>query len=265
MFVFLSKLLPFFVYPVGLIVIFLALALMLYKYTRLRTTSLVLAFVILLVTSNHWVAVSLVRSLEWQYLPSGETPKAEVIVLLGGGTDAAEPPRSMVQVNGAGQRVLYTASLYKQARAAHILVSGGNLEFVGPQQSTPAQDMETLLVFMGVPEQAIWMENRSQNTYENAVDCALLLKSKGIQKIILVTSAMHMPRSVALFQKQGLTVIPAPADFSVTQAGWFDLTHAPFAAQVVDILPSSSNMNMTTNALKEYLGILTYRINGWIK
>lgn len=264
MFVFLSKFLPPFVYPLGLVILLIALGLVLSRRARLRTISLALALMILILFSNRWVALSLVRSLEWQYLPTGEVPRADVIVLLGGGTDPAEPPRAMVQINGAGQRVIYAAALYKQGKAGEILASGGNLDFIGPQPSTPAQEMKTLLVFMGVPDQSIVLEDQSQNTHENAVDCARILRSEKVNTILLVTSAIHMPRAVAVFQKQGLKVIPAPADFSVTQADWNDLTHAPAAEQLVNLLPSSGYLSMTTNALKEYLGILVYRMNGWI-
>jgi len=264
MFVFLSKFLPPFAYPLGFTIILLVLALVLHRYRRLQKAGIIAALLILLIASNRWVAFSLSRSLEWQYLPMGEIPKADAIVVLGGGTDPAEPPRPLVQVNGAGERVIYAAYLFKQGKAPILLASGGNLDYSGPQPSTPASDMDVLLTFMGIPEQAIWLEDKSQNTYENALFCARLLKAKNIDRVILVTSAIHMPRSVALFQKQGIQVIPAPADFNVTQAGWDDLTHAPLASQIINLLPSISNLRLTTDALKEYLGILVYRLKGWI-
>ncbi len=264
MFVFLSKFLPPFAYPFGFAIILLVLAFILHRYRRLERAGILMAVLILLIGSNQWVAFSLARSLEWQYLPTGEIPKADAIVLLGGGTDPAEPPWPMVQVNGAGERVIYAAYLFKQGKAPIILASGGNVDFIGSQPSTPASDMESLLVFMGVPEQAIWLQDKSQNTYEDALYCAQMLKAKNIERVILVTSAIHMPRSVALFQTQGIQVIPAPADFSVTQAGWDDLTHATVASQVVNLLPSVGNLSLTTDALKEYFGILVYRLRGWI-
>ena len=264
MFVFLSKLLPPFAYPLGFVIILLILPLVLQRFRRLWKAAIIAALLILLIASNRWVAFSLTRSLEWQYVPSGEIEKASAIVLLGGGTESAEPPRPFVQVNGAGERVIYAAYLYKQGKAPAILASGGNLEFIGSQPSTPASDMKVLLLFMGVPDGSIWLEDQSQNTYENAVDCAKILKAKNISRVILVTSAIHMPRAVALFQKQGIQVIPAPADFDVTQAGWNDLAHAPLGEQIINLLPSTGNLGMTTNALKEYLGILVYRLEGWI-
>jgi uncharacterized SAM-binding protein YcdF (DUF218 family) len=116
---------------------------------------------------------------------------------------------------------------------------------------------------MGVPKQAIWLEDQSQNTYENALNCASLLKSRGITRVILVTSAMHMPRSVALFRKQGIEPIPAPSDFTVTEEGWKELGSTPEAV-LVNILPNAGSLNLTSSALKEYIGLLTYHLRGWL-
>ena len=95
MFVFLSKFLPPFAYPLGFAIILLVLALVLHHYRRLERAGIIAAVLILLIASNQWVAFSLARSLEWQYLPTGEIPQADAIVLLGGGTDSAEPPRPL--------------------------------------------------------------------------------------------------------------------------------------------------------------------------
>ena len=118
MFVFLSKFLPPLLYPLGLSILLPGPgAGILQKRARLRTTALVLALLIFLIASNSWVALSLARSLEWRYLPTGEIPSAAAIVLLGGGTESAAPPRPMVEVNGAGDRILYAAQLYRQGKA----------------------------------------------------------------------------------------------------------------------------------------------------
>ncbi len=264
MFVFLSKFLPPLLYPLGLAIILLAFALVFHKRAGLRNTALILSLLVLLAASNGWVALGLARSLEWRYLPQGEVPSAPAIVLLGGGTDAAIPPRPMVELNGAGDRILYAAQLYRQGKAPLILASGGNITWLGTRPSTPADEMTTILEMLGVPAEAILQQPNSQNTYEDAFYCAQILKERGITQVILVTSALHMPRSVALFEKQGIQVIPAPADFSVTQESWSKYTDAGLAGQLVNLLPSTSNLSLTTNALKEYLGMLAYRLRGWL-
>jgi uncharacterized SAM-binding protein YcdF (DUF218 family) len=264
MFVFLSKFLSQFIQPLGLSFLLVVGALLLRKRQRARTLLLIAAVLVLFLAGNRWVSLSLARSLEWRYLPSAEIPSAEVIVVLGGATSPAEPPRPMVEVNGAGDRVLYAAKLYQDGKAPAVLVSGGVISFLGQRSTTPAQDMFELLQLMGVPAGDIWLQSKSQNTYEDALYSAEILREKGIRRILLVTSALHMPRSVALFEAQGLEVVPLPADFAVTQAGWEELGRGGLAAFLTRLLPSASSLSLTTNALHEYYGLLAYWVQGWL-
>ena len=110
----------------------------------------------------------------------------------------------------------------------------------------------------------LWLETNSRNTYENAVETKKILDARGIDRIVLVTSAMHMPRSVAIFEKQGFTVTPAPTDYMVTQADW-DYYFAPDPAiQVFNLFPGAEAMDRFARALKEYLGMVVYRLRGWL-
>ncbi len=264
MFVFLSKFLPLFIYPLGLSCLLLILALLSRKSRQTQSAFIILALLLLWAGGNRWVSFSMVRSLEWQFLPPAEIPPADVIVILGGGTDSADYPRPMVELSAAGDRVLYGALLYKQGKAPHVLLSGGNIEFLGEASSTPAEQMAEILELIGVPQSALILETQSLNTYENALYGAKILKEKGYERVILVTSAMHMPRSVALFRKQGIEVIPAPTDFKVTELQWRNLTRPSFETQLINLLPSSTNLEWVTAALKEYIGILIYQLRGWI-
>jgi len=263
MFIFLSKLLPNFVYPLGLVCIFIILALILYRKPAWQRLVLVLALVVLWLGSTRWIALGMVRSLEWRYLPMTLMPSADAIVLLGGGTESAEYPRQTVELNSSGDRVLYAAWLYKQGKAPHILLSGGLIDWLDTG-NTPAEDMAVILDMMGVPKEALWLESTSRNTYENAVNSRKFLNEKGINRIILVTSALHMPRSVDLFKHQGFDVIPAPTDYSVTQAAWQRLTDPNLATQLLNLMPNIDNLSSVTRALKEYLGMLVYRLRGWM-
>jgi len=75
---------------------------------------------------------------------------------------------------------------------------------------------------------------------------------------------MHMPRAVALFEKQGFEVTPLPVDFSVTDSISASSGEGNFVSKLIDILPSASNLALTTNAMKEYLGYFIYKIQGWL-
>jgi len=263
MFVFLSKFLPIFFYPLGLVCFLLIAAFFLRKKERTRNVLMAASIGILWLGGTSLVSINLARSLEWRYLPPKEVPSADVMVVLGGGTDANVYPRSGVEINGAGDRVLYAARIYKEGKAKYILLSGGEITWMNATSSTPADDMAEILEFMGVPKETLWLENKSQNTHENAVFSKAILDEKGIKKVLLVTSAMHMPRAVALFQKIGLEVIPLPVDYSVTRAD-ISWNSQDWLGQLFGLLPSTGNLSATTNALKEYFGIFTYWLHGWL-
>ena len=264
MFVMLSKILPLFVYPIGLVFGLIILALLFRKRQQFQTNCLLAALVIILISGNSWVSLGLARALEWQHLPPETIPHSDAIVVLGGGTDPLIYPRSEVEINGAGDRMLYAARLYHTGYAPHILLSGGRITWLDGREGSSAEEMAEVMLLLGVPEEALWLQSASRNTYEDALFCSELLAEKGIDSILLVTSAQHMPRSIALFENQGLEVIPLPTDFGVTQADWSQLTQPNLAAQILNLFPSIGNMGTTTGVLKEYLGMFIYRLRGWL-
>jgi len=253
---FLEKFLPLFVYPLGFALILLALAMILRERSKGQTFTLVLAFMILWLCSTRYVALTLVKSLEWRYLPLAEMPAADVIVVLGGGTESPQYPRPMVEVNAAGDRVIYAAELYKQGKGSFILVSGGNIPTLDARTTTPAEDMALILDMMGVPQDVVWLQPSSANTGEDALYSSILLKERGISRIILVTSAIHMPRSVGLFTANGIDVTPAPVDYTVTQEVWDNLWGGNWQEMIISAMPNASSLAQTTNAMKEYIGML---------
>ncbi|MHC1740483.1 MAG: YdcF family protein [Anaerolineaceae bacterium] len=264
MFTFLSKFLPLFVYPLGFACLALLVVLIFWKHRKIAFIGVLLAFAFLYIGGNKYVAFSLARSLEWQYLPT-ETPKrADVIVVLGGATEPALAPRPEVELNGAVDRLVHGAVLYRQGIAPYVLLSGGDIDFLTLSTTSPAADMRSVMEMLGVPADAMWLQGKSQNTYEDALYSCALIKEKGAKTVILVTSALHMPRSVAVFKKQGCEVIPSPTDFTITEAAWSNLWAPDWQELVINLVPSYSNLSLTTKSLKEYIGWLTYRFQGWL-
>jgi len=265
MFLYLSKLLPLFLYPLGIACLLLVVGLVLLlwgKKTRGATIAFALALMILLVGGNSWAARSLARSLEWQNLPLNPVPNAEAIVVLGGVTRTSTPPRPTAEVTDGGDRLLYAAYLYKQSKAPLVILSGGRIEWYG-SDSAEATDMATLIENMGVPESAIIEEPNSRNTYENAINVRQILTQRGIRQILLVTSAMHMPRSLSIFKRLGIAAIPAPTDFQVSTQEFQELVNSP-EAKLLSLLPDASSLFLVTQALKEYIGIAIYWLRGWL-
>ena len=263
MFLYLSKLLPLFLYPLGFACICCVLALFfIWKRPRIAASFIALALFVLLLSSNSWTSRFLVSSLEWQNIPTGELPTAEAIVVLGGATKSAYEPRTNVDLSETGDRVLYTAQLYREQKAPLILASGGRIDWSGG--GTPeSADIAKLLEFMGVESKDIIQEPDSLNTYQNAVNTKKILSKRNINRILLVTSAMHMPRSLAIFKHQGFEVTPAPTDFLVTKGELEAIGSTPKSA-ILNLLPDSRNLENFTLALKEYIGMVIYRLRGWV-
>lgn len=263
MFLYLSKLLPLFFYPLGLACVLMVVALVtLGKRPRWASGAIALALIVLIIGSNGWVSRSLVRSLEWQNLPPAKLPNAEAIVVLGGATKPAIPPRPAVDLSEEGDRVLYAAQLYQRSLAPLVVVSGGRIHWRGSGPSESA-DMATVLTQVGVPASVIIQDPDSFNTHENAVNVKKILEARGIRQVLLVTSAMHMPRSLLIFKHQGITAIPAPTDFLVTDNELQELQSSPQAI-LLNILPDSERLQQFTRALKEYVGLVVYRLRGWL-
>jgi len=263
MFLYLSKLLPLFVYPLGLACVLMVVALVLsWKRPRWVPIPIALGLIILLVASNGWVANRIVQSLEWQHIPPQELPQAEAIVILGGATRSAFPPRPAPDLNEAGDRVFYGAQLYQQGKAPVIIASGGRIAW-RDGGSPESADMAQILEIMGVPPSAILQDPTSLNTHQNAVNVRQILQEQGIQNVLLVTSAMHTPRALRIFQRQGIEAIPAPTDFLVTQQE-LNEPNSSLAASLLNGLPDSQNLDMTTRAIKEYIGTAVYWLRGWL-
>ncbi|AKG22606.1 YdcF family protein [Calothrix sp. 336/3] len=262
MFLYLSKLLPLFIYPLGFTCVCLLVSLFfIWKKPKVAASLITLALVILLISSNSWMPIWLARSLEWQNTPK-ELPNAEAIVVLGGATKSTFPPRPGVDLSEQGDRVIYAAQLYRQQKAPYIILSGGRIDWRG-QGAAESADMVEILTSLGIPPEALLQDTQSLNTYQNAVNTRKIMESKGIKRILLVTSALHMPRSLMIFRHQGIDAIAAPTDFLVSEGEIQELGNSPKAA-LLNILPESNNLQKFTNAIKEYIGIVVYRLRGWL-
>ena len=182
-------------------------------------------------------------------------------MVLSGGTLAPIPPRPTIEVDDAGDRVLYGAHLYHQGSAHCVVCTGGAA--TGDRAPHPAaDDMRGLLEQLGIPEDAILEETRARNTHEHAVGLLPVFESRGFHTVLLVTSAMHMPRAMGVFRRlcPGVHFIAAPTDFRAVDrmpTRWYNqVCH--------ELIPTAYNLARFSDAMHEYLGILYYRLRGWL-
>ncbi len=265
MFLILSKILPLFVYPLGLACLLLALSYLYKRESRWPRRLSAAALLLLLAGSNRLAAMALVRSLEQQYLPPSEIPEVQAIVLLGGGTRPQLFPRQSTEIAEAGDRLFAAARLYHEGKAPVILVSGGWAVTSVQEGPTGGESMTAVLGLLGVPEGAIWQESLSRNTYENGIFSREMLIERGIDgPVLLVTSATHMPRSVRIFEKLGVDVVAVPVDYLVPDAEWRYAFNGGLGVVLYNLLPSAGALNMMELALKEYVGIVVYWLRGYL-
>ena len=137
------------------------------------------------------------------------TPQADAILLLGGGIEPRSPPRRPdFDLTAAGDRVVYAAQLYRSGKAPTILVTGGRLPWTAGAASE-ADAMQQMLLRLGVPDAAIAREDRARTTRENMRYSAPKLAQLQARRVLLVTSAMHMPRAMANARILGTRVAAA--------------------------------------------------------
>lgn len=211
---------------------------------------------LLIVLGSPLVGEHLLYALESEYPLTlvADSPSAEAIVVLGGVTQPPITPRLSIEVNEGFDRLLHGMRLWRAGKAPLLVFSGGTIPYLTGSQMTEAATLCSLALEYGVDRQATLLEEVSRNTYENAVFTSELLRERGLHRILLVTSASHMPRSVAVFRKQGLEVIPSPTDVQVVPR--------PFTP--LQLLPGMEALAYSTTAIKEWVGMWTYWLRGWI-
>jgi uncharacterized SAM-binding protein YcdF (DUF218 family) len=259
MLLYIAKFIPLFIYPVGLACICAAAAgiAVVFKKGKTAIALVFLSAGILWFFSSPIVTHILVRGLESKYESPQDFPKASAIVLLGGCTRPAVAPRTTVEVTGAGNRILNAARLFKKGYAPFIISTGGKIPFMYNFPGSEALCMASVLRNdCGVDSASIIIEDKAKDTHDHAPRVEKILLQRGLKKeIILVTSAMHMYRSVNIFKKWGYTVYPAPTDYRADKVMQW---------QFIELFPNVEALSESTNVLHEYFGIIAYRIMGWI-
>ena len=251
-----SKLLAPLFDPLTLAILLFVCALLAWKHRRLAMRLLIVAVALLLVFTTRFVSNALVRSLEDQYRDSGlDVPPAQAIVVLGGAIHMPTDAHHLTGLIDPTDRLLVAFRLYRAGKAPLILCSGGRNPLGGAGRTPESLWMSRLLEEWNIPSTAIEIESGSINTHENAILSYQALAPRGIHKILLVTSAMHMPRAAGTFRKAGFEVIAVPGDF---HSGWGD------GYFLEKWLPGGKSLVDSDTALYEWLGIAMYRLRGWM-
>lgn len=242
--IYLHKILPLIASPLFLVV------LLLIQGTVFRKRSISLFGVsILVLCSLPIVSDRLIAYLEKDYVlkSANSHPSADAIVVLSGMVHAIENSNDLVyEWNGASDRIFSGIELMREQKAPLLILTGGKLPWsVGIPEG---KYLKKIAVKYGVSADNIVVSKNVQNTDQEAREVAKLLTQKS-GKIILVTSAFHMPRAQSVFEAAGLSVMPFPVDFRADA----DRT------TIIDFVPNADALSDTSLFIREIIGRLYYQ------
>ena len=205
-----------------------------------------MAAVAWLTPASDWAVSSLERM-----FPRADLPlHVDGIIVLGGWEDATQLRlRNVVEMNDGADRYFEGLALAHRYPTAKIMFSGGNGD-VFHQDDSEARIVEMALKAIGFPMDRVLLEGRSRSTLENATYGLEVARPKPGEVWVLVTTAIHMPRSVWTFRKVGWNVVPRPCDYRSDTGDWF----WPF-----NFLGSLKKLEYATH---EWVGILAYWLAG---
>jgi uncharacterized SAM-binding protein YcdF (DUF218 family) len=247
----------------GVILLVLIASLWVFFSSRSRRAArgLLALAVTLTLLGNVGVQLLVFRALVGSLMPfkAGDAPAARrtAIVILGSGSFDAEDwdGRRISTPDRAGAaRVLEAVRVFALLHPAIVISSGGNPH--PERRSTPGgETMRELLVTLGIPNDRIVLEAQSLTTRDEAVIVAPMLRAQGTDRVILVTSPNHMRRALGSFRAAGIDPIPAIAqEFPPAE-----LSRSDF------ILPSELGLYLASSNAHEILGLVYYRLRGWLK
>ena len=200
-------------------------------------------------STADWLRYSLEK--EYPVVLAEDSPQADAIVLLGCVIGANTNVYPYAEMWAASDRVWHAARLYKAGKAPIVVPSGTGEDFAS----------EMLLVDLGVPRSAIVKESAARNTEENArfvektvLDARRAAGAEGRPRVLIVTSAWHMRRSLLMFRKYApaLELVPAATDYEAT------VGKKPF--RFTDLIPSPDVLAANTYAFREIVGYWGYRL-----
>ena len=233
--------------PLSLLLVLALGIFLLYRRHKFAKPLLLAAFALFWIASTPYFAEGALHLLEAHTAALDSQHKnADAIVILGGGTyfHAPEYAGGDTISEATLVRLRYGAKLQRET-GKPVLVTGGkplgnNISEAQQMRSSLEQDFQ-------VPVR--WIEDASDNTFENARYSFQTLQKAGIKKIYLITHAWHMPRSAEVFRRAGFEVVEAPTAFTTR-----------YRIDLLAFLPSAGSLGGSRVFVHEMIGLLWYRV-----
>ncbi len=254
MFFLLSKIVTPLLQPLTPVILLLVVGLFWHRRARWSKACGTLALLWLFLVGTYPLPDFFMRRLETLYQTPQPTPTVDAVVVLSGIVYLFSSTPARIELNEGAERIIDGIKLVKQGTAAYLIISGGSGDLYR-QDVSEAALLRQLAIDFGLPAERVLIDATSRNTHENAVNTKALLAEHGLARILLVTSASHLPRAFGCFKKVGIDAIPYPVDFQ---------TKAHPEYRLSTFLPNEGALRKTSALLHEYFGLLTYRVAGYI-
>jgi uncharacterized SAM-binding protein YcdF (DUF218 family) len=257
MFFILSKIIDFLFSPLNWIIALFLIALISKNEIR-KKKFLKLGVFSLLFFTNPFISnlsLLLIPSTENQILLNKNKKAAIALVL--GGMISYDDSKKQVTFNSNVNRITKAVELYKNKKVKTIFISGGSGSVTYSEKREATLLKNYLIKYFNIPNKDILIENKSNNTYENAKFTAEILKKEKLikKKIILITSNTHYYRAQKCFEKQGIKTFILNEKRTKTREKWMPKNL---------FLPQSDILFVWDNLLHEIIGVITYKCMGYI-
>jgi uncharacterized SAM-binding protein YcdF (DUF218 family) len=246
--------------PVGLVwmgLIVLTFSLFRAKRRRAGSFSLFLLVLVTLCGSTDFPGW-LLRGLEkpWAGVKIEELPECDAVVVLGGGAEPSRYEAGEVHLTKAGDRILMGVELLRLKKAPVLAIGGNAVDFEGVKK-VEADLVKALLDRWKIPAAEIVSLGENGNTRDEGEKVQALATQRGWKRVLLVTSASHMQRAVAVFRALGIEAVPAPCNFLTS------VSTAPVPFQLT--VPGWAGFEKISVWAHEKAGWWIYRWRGWVK
>lgn len=254
MFFVLSKVLSFLTNPLVYIMGLFLFSVFIRK-AHLKKRFFWIGFSLLLFFSNDFIANEVMNLWEVKATPYAQINKVyDWGIVLTGVTHNDRQPDDRVYFHHGADRVLHTIELYKKGIIKKVMISGGTGRLITAARPE-ADELLAVMLLAGVPVNDIHTENGSRNTHESALEVKELMKAETGSRVLLITSAFHMRRSHACFEKAGIKTDVFSTDF---------YTHPRYFTPDVLFIPKADAINLWQKIFKEWTGIIAYWAAGYI-
>ena len=234
--------------PVGLVWVLLIIICSIHIYKRQNRWAVVhgCMIVFLFVAGGTPLPQQLLKILESPYYEASFDPdkKYDAIIVLGGYASRENEGITGINAGGAFDRILTGVELAQKESGEHLLIGIGN---------SSDSEIKEWIERWGLVDIPLENLRACSNTYEESQAVKKLADENGWGKVLLVTSAYHMPRAEAVFISSGIDVAPIACDFKSIQP-------AP-----IYFIPDSANLENMQTFLSEKIGWVYYRLKGWIQ